>query len=49
MKILDLGLLGINVGGIPGANYENAFLIFLGILLIIVLIQIFLYKKFKWF
>ncbi|NBQ33877.1 MAG: hypothetical protein EBU19_00955 [Gammaproteobacteria bacterium] len=43
------GLLGINVGGIPGANYENAFSIFLTILFIIVFIQILIFKKYKWF
>jgi zinc transporter len=43
------GLLGINVGGIPGANYENAFSIFLAILFIIVFIQILIFKKYKWF
>jgi len=43
------GLLGINVGGIPGANYENAFSIFLAILFIIVFIQVFIFKKYKWF
>ena len=43
------GLLGINVGGIPGANYENAFSIFLAILFIIVFIQVFIFKKYRWF
>jgi zinc transporter len=43
------GLLGINVGGIPGANYENAFSIFLAMLFIIVFIQILIFKKYKWF
>ena len=43
------GLLGINVAGIPGAANDNAFIIFSLILLIIVIIQIVLFKKFKWF
>lgn len=43
------GLLGINVGGIPGAGNTDAFLIFCGILTVIVLIQIVIFKRFKWF
>jgi zinc transporter len=43
------GLLGINVAGIPGASDTNAFLIFCLILLAVVIIQIVLFKKFKWF
>ena len=42
------GLLGINVGGIPGANHENAFYIFIAILLCIVGFQFFIFKKNKW-
>jgi len=34
------GLLGINVGGIPGADNEAAFWIFMGILALIILIQV---------
>ncbi len=43
------GLLGINVGGIPGANNANAFAIFCGLLIFIVVIQVIIFKKFKWF
>mgnify|MGYP001461459053 CR=1 FL=1 len=43
------GLLGINVGGIPGADNSNSFLIFCGILIAIVIGQIALFKKMKWF
>ncbi|MEX0965334.1 MAG: zinc transporter ZntB [Pseudohongiellaceae bacterium] len=43
------GLLGINVGGIPGADTANAFLIFCGILVGVVIFQIGLFKYFKWF
>ncbi|MDH5721919.1 MAG: zinc transporter ZntB [Alphaproteobacteria bacterium] len=43
------GLLGINVGGIPGANNPAAFLIFCGILVALVIGQIALFKKMKWF
>ncbi len=43
------GLLGINVGGIPGAENANAFMIFCGILTVIVVMQVIIFKKFKWF
>ena len=42
------GLLGINVGGIPGANHENAFYIFIVILVCVVGCQFFIFKKNKW-
>lgn len=43
------GLLGINVGGIPGAENSASFLIFCAILSVIVILQILLFKKMKWF
>lgn len=43
------GLLGINVGGIPGADNTDAFMIFCGILGAIILAQVILFKKLKWF
>ncbi|MBO6550915.1 MAG: hypothetical protein JJ964_15025, partial [Rhizobiales bacterium] len=43
------GLLGINVGGIPGAENKDAFLVFCFILCVIVSAQIWFFKKFKWF
>ena len=43
------GLLGVNVGGIPGSDYGNAFWIFCGILASVVIIQIVLFKRMKWF
>jgi len=43
------GLLGINVGGLPGVENPNAFYIFSGILIVIVAMQIWLFKKMKWF
>ncbi len=43
------GLLGINVGGIPGAENSDAFLIFCGILILIVAVQAIIFKKLKWF
>jgi zinc transporter len=43
------GLLGINVGGIPGSDSSSAFLVFCGILTLIISMQILLFKKLKWF
>lgn len=43
------GLLGINLGGIPGANSNEAFYIFCSVLIVIVAFQIILFKKMKWF
>ncbi len=43
------GLLGINVGGIPGAENGSAFWIFCGLLGGIVTFQVFIFKKLKWF
>lgn len=43
------GLLGINVGGIPGTENQNAFSIFCAILFVVVLVQIIWFKKMKWF
>ena len=43
------GLLGINIGGMPGADNDQAFWIFSGMLVVIVAAQIALFKKMKWF
>ncbi len=43
------GLLGINVGGIPGAENSDAFMIFCGLLVIVVAIQVIIFKRLKWF
>lgn len=43
------GLLGINVAGIPGSENPHAFIIFIGMLIGIVLFQVVLFKKLKWF
>ena len=43
------GLLGINVGGIPGADNGSAFWLFCGILASVVALQVFVFKKLKWF
>jgi len=42
------GLLGINVGGIPGAENQGAFAIFIVILVFIVGLQFYLLKKNRW-
>jgi zinc transporter len=42
------GLLGINVGGIPGAESKLGFIVFIILLVIIVAIQIWYFKKKKW-
>ncbi|MFT4823771.1 MAG: zinc transporter [Halioglobus sp.] len=43
------GLLGINVGGIPGAGNEYAFWLFCGILGTLVALQVVVFKRLKWF
>ena len=43
------GLLGINVGGIPGAEVKWAFWAVCGVLGIVVVIEIWLFKWLKWF
>jgi zinc transporter len=42
------GLLGINVGGIPGSDYKGAFIIFMVMIVIIVLLQLWIFKRKKW-
>jgi len=42
------GLLGINVGGIPGAVNNNAFWIFSGLVIGIIVLEIIIFKKIKW-
>lgn len=43
------GLFGVNLGGMPGVENHNAFEIFSGTLAVMLLLQIILFKKFKWF
>lgn len=43
------GLLGVNVGGIPGSDYSQAFWVFCGVIIVVVILQIFLFKRMKWF
>jgi zinc transporter len=42
------GLLGINVGGIPGSEAPLAFWIFIAILVAIVAIQVWLFRRWEW-
>ncbi len=42
------GLLGINIGGIPGADNRMAFSLFCLFLVILVVIQIYIFKRKKW-
>lgn len=42
------GLLGINVGGIPGAENNQAFFWFIAILCSLTTLQIVVFKRFKW-
>ncbi len=42
------GLLGINVGGVPGSENTNSFMIFTVFLLVMGVLQYYLLKKFKW-
>lgn len=43
------GLLGINVAGIPGADYPHAFWIFLGFLAVLVTLQVGFFLRKRWF
>ncbi|MET0155190.1 MAG: zinc transporter ZntB [Rickettsiales bacterium] len=43
------GLLGINVGGLPGANSPYAFWIFCGFLATLIIAQVWIFKKLRWF
>jgi zinc transporter len=42
------GLLGINIGGIPGAKDDNAFYVFSFLLVVLVTIQFFIFKRKNW-
>jgi zinc transporter len=42
------GLLGINLGGIPGSDNQSAFLVFVLILVLVLALQIVVFKKKKW-
>lgn len=42
------GLLGINVGGIPGADFAGSFWIFIVLLVVLVLIQLWVFRRRHW-
>ena len=42
------GLLGINVGGVPGADSANGFWLTVGILAAVLAVQIIVFRKLKW-
>lgn len=43
------GLLGINIGGVPGTNNPQAFMWFIFILLVLLAVQLLILKRKKWF
>lgn len=43
------GLMGINIGGMPGVDRSEAFWIFTILCIIIAVLQIVIFKKIKWF
>lgn len=43
------GLFGINIGGMPGVDSHFAFWIFCGSLALVVAVQIWIFRKMKWF
>lgn len=43
------GLLGINVGGIPGTDSDSAFTIVCIVMSVLVVLQILLFRKMRWF
>lgn len=42
------GLLGINIGGMPGVDSDAAFWSFVVILVVLTSIQIYVFRKLKW-
>lgn len=43
------GLLGVNVGGIPGIDSDYGFWLFAGLCVAIIIAQVVLFKKLRWF
>jgi zinc transporter len=43
------GLLGINVGGIPGVAHPYAFWSFTALCIVLAGVQMFVFKRLKWF
>lgn len=42
------GLFGINIGGMPGVEDKNAFNLFILALVVLLIIQLIIFKKKKW-
>lgn len=42
------GLLGINIGGMPGVDNPSAFWIFCGTMLVVLLFELILFRRLKW-
>lgn len=42
------GLLGINVGGIPGADNPTGFFIACGLMVVLAIVQLLLYRRWRW-
>jgi len=42
------GLLGINVGGMPGVENPSAFWIFCGMIVVLLIIELIIFKRLKW-
>jgi len=43
------GMMGVNIGGMPGVESDNAFWIFGGFLAIVTGIQVLIFEWLKWF
>ena len=43
------GLFGVNVGGIPGSENPSAFVVFLLIMILVVVAQVIILKRNRWF
>ena len=48
-RVFDWAIGGINIAGIPGAENPSAFAIFCAMLSMLVIAQIVLFRKLKWF
>ena len=42
------GLLGINVGGMPGVDNSHAFWITVGLLVVLMGFQLYIFRRLKW-
>ena len=42
------GLLGINVGGIPGSENPHGFLMACGLMVVVAVAQMWLFKRLRW-